>query len=204
MGLNLLFHFAVPSSPLNVTVANQTSTTLLVTWLSPSKPNGVLTNFELCYTGVYSVNPVLSSFHQLQCTNISFPAVYSLLEDLVPYSNYTISVRAVTGAGPGNSSTEIKGITKEDGKSPQYAVLWTRCSGCVYNIKISHRPCYRTKCTQGIFYKNVNFCTGIGCTRKVKKGDGIFFHFPAVITYLGEKDCEVNRRWQDVLLVKIR
>ena len=135
MGLNLLFHFAVPSSPLIVTVANKTSTTLLVTWLSPSKPNGVLTYFELCYTGVYSVNPVLSSFHQLQCTNISFPAAYSLLEDLVPYSKYTISVRAVTGAGPGNSSTEIKDTTKEDGKSPQYAVLWTVVVGVFITSK---------------------------------------------------------------------
>ncbi len=160
MGLHLLFHFAVPSSPLNVTVANKTSTTLLVTWLPPAIPNGVLTNFELCYTGVYSVNPVPSSFHQLQCKNIPFPAAYCLLEDLVPYSNYTISVRAVTSAGPGNSSTEIKGITKEDGKSPQYVVLWTRCSWCVYNIKISHWPCYRSRCTQGVFYKQSELLYG--------------------------------------------
>ena len=110
-----LLHFAAPSSPLNVTVVNKTSTTLQVTWLSPSTPNGVLTNFQLCYTGVNSVNPVSSSFHQLHCTNIPFPATYLLLQHLVPYSNYTLSVRGVTGVGPGNSSEEIRDITEEDG-----------------------------------------------------------------------------------------
>ena len=156
MGPNLLFHFAVPSSPLNVTVTNKTSTTLLVTWLPPSKPNGVLTSFELCYTGVYSVNPVPSSFHQLQCTNIPFPAAYSLLVDLVPYSNYTISVRAVTGAGPGNSSTEIKGITKEDGKSPQYTVLM----GVVITSKSAIGHVIGLMCTQGIFCKQFELLYG--------------------------------------------
>ena len=41
---------------------------------------------------------------------------------------------------------------------------------------------------------NLNFCTAVSHMNEVKKGDGSFFHLPAVITPLGAKDCEVNRR----------
>ena len=105
----------VPSAPLNVTVANKNSTTLLVTWLPPSTPNGVLSSYELQYTGVSSVNPVPSSFHQTQHLNISYPGISFLLSDLVSYSNYSISVRAFTSAGPGEYSEVIEERTEEDG-----------------------------------------------------------------------------------------
>ena len=36
--------------------------------------------------------------------------------------------------------------------------------------------------------------------RKVMRG---FFRLPAVITHLGEKDCEGNKRWQDGWLARI-
>ena len=102
--------------PLNATVVNKTSTMLLVTWLPPSIPNGILTKFELRFTGVSSNNPVPSSFYQIQYINISFPETSVRLEHLVPYSNYTISVRSFTSAGPGEFSTYIEYQTEEDGE----------------------------------------------------------------------------------------
>ena len=109
---------AVPSMPLNVTVANKTSTTLLVTWRPPSTPNGVLISYELQYTGISSENPVPSFFYQPQFINVSIqiPEASILLSDLVPYSNYTISVRAFTSAGPGEYSEVIEDRTEEDGE----------------------------------------------------------------------------------------
>jgi len=51
----------------------------------------------------------------------------------------------------------------------------------------------------------VNFCAVVGCTNKAKKGDGkSFFRLPAVITHLGEKDCELSKRRQDAWLARIR
>ena len=120
---------AVPSVPLNVTVANKTSTTLLVTWMPLSTPNGVLIRFELQYTGISSVNPVPSTFYQPQFINVSFPGTSILLSDLVPYSNYTISVRAFTSAGPGEYSGEIEDRTEEDG---EYVIILYVCYCPVY------------------------------------------------------------------------
>ena len=111
-----LLHFAAPSSPFNVTVANKTSTTLLVTWLSPTTPNGVLTNYEVTYTGVSAVNPVPESFFQPLSVSVSAFHSSVALPHLVPYSNYTISVRAFTGAGPGEYSEEVEDRTEEDGE----------------------------------------------------------------------------------------
>ena len=130
--LYFFLHCTVPSAPLNVTVVNKTSTALLVTWLPPTMPNGVLAMFMLRYTGVSTGNPVPSSFYQLQYTNISSPRMSTLVSDLVPYSNYTISVRAFTSAGPGEYSEEIEDRTDEDGMYSSPPIL-TLC-----NLSMSH------------------------------------------------------------------
>ena len=99
-----------------MTVANKTSTTLLVTWLPPSTPNGVLSSYELYYRGESSLNPVPASFIQPLSLSVSAPNTSLVLSDLVPYSNYTISVRAFTSAGPGEYSDVIVDRTEEDGE----------------------------------------------------------------------------------------
>ena len=115
--LHLIFTSrTVPSVPLTVTVANKTSTTLLVTWLPPSIPNGVLFSYEVYYRGESSLNPVPASFFQPLFLSVSVPNTSLVLSDLVPYSNYTISVRAFTSAGPGEYSEEIEDRTEEDGE----------------------------------------------------------------------------------------
>ena len=110
------FLCTVPSSPVNVTIASKTSTSLLVEWVSPVIPNGVLTSYEVTYTGVTSVNPVPESFVQPLSIAVSAPNTSLVLSDLVPYSNYTISVRAFTNAGPGEYSEVIEDRTVEDGE----------------------------------------------------------------------------------------
>ena len=107
---------AGPSPPLNVTVLMKTSTSLLVSWLPPSMPNGVLISYEVYYTGESSLNPVPASFYHSLSSTISAPNTSLVLSNLVPYSNYTISVRAFTSAGPGEYSEVIEDRTEEDGE----------------------------------------------------------------------------------------
>ena len=107
---------SVPSSPLNVTIMNKTPASLLVKWVSPAIPNGILTTYEVTYTGVSSVNVVPASFYQSLSITISAPNTSLVVPGLVPHSNYTISVRAFTSAGPGEVSEAIRGRTEEDGK----------------------------------------------------------------------------------------
>ena len=106
----------VPASPLNVAIVNRTSTTQLVTWLPPSMPNGVLTSYEVTYIGDFSANPVPASFFQPLSITVSAPNTSLVLQQLVPYSTYTISVRAFTSAGPGEYSEGIENRTEEDGE----------------------------------------------------------------------------------------
>ena len=107
---------AAPSSPLNVTVLDQTPTSLLVTWASPFIPNGVLTMYEVNYTGVSSGNPVPDSFFQPLYITASAPNTSLAVQHLVPYSSYTISVRAFTSGGPGEYSEQIEARTEENGE----------------------------------------------------------------------------------------
>ena len=123
----------VPSAPLNVTVADKTSTTLLVTWMPPSIPNGVLIKFEISYSGISSENPVPSSFHQPQYRIIPVPGTSILLSDLVPYSNYTISVRAFTSAGPGEYSDVIEDRTGKDGDYSKAILCFCMHNNCTCN-----------------------------------------------------------------------
>ena len=99
---------------MNVTVANKTSTSLLVIWLPPSVPNGILVKFGVQFMGISSENPVPLSFYQVQYINVPFPESSVLLQHLVPYSIYTISVRAYTSVGPGEYSNEIEDRTEQD------------------------------------------------------------------------------------------
>ena len=95
---------------------DKTSTTLSVTWLPPSIPNGVLINYEVIYTGITSVNLVPMSFFEPRTRAIPTNETSIVLLDLVPYSDYTVSVRASTSAGPGEYSEEINDRTEEDGE----------------------------------------------------------------------------------------
>ena len=73
-------------------------------------------NYEVNYTGFTSVNLVPASFFQPQFITIPANETSVVLLDLVPYSNYTISVRAFTSAGPGEPSERIEDRTEEDGE----------------------------------------------------------------------------------------
>ena len=72
--------------------------------------------YEVTYTGVSSVNPVPDSFFQPLYITISAANTSLVLQHLVPYSNYTILVRAFTSVGPGKYSEGIEDRTEEDGE----------------------------------------------------------------------------------------
>ena len=131
-----------PSSPLNVTVLSKTPTSLLVTWVSPFIPNGVLTMYEVNYTGVSSGNPVPDSFFQPLYITASAPNTSLAVQHLVPYSSYTISVRAFTSAGPSEPSERIEDRTEEDGTCMNGACqsYTPRFRLCNYTVQLNSCP----------------------------------------------------------------
>eukprot|EP00731_Ephydatia_muelleri_P002801 Em0001g2801a len=78
-----------PSPPLNLKTKNVTSTTVTVIWDPPQNLNGQLQGYEISYTP----NGERPTVVDVQNTTTW------KLTDLKPYTSYSISVRAKTGAG---------------------------------------------------------------------------------------------------------
>ena len=90
------------------------SQSLAINWKEPVMPNGNIESYDVQYRGISSVNTVSSNFSQFQMLSVA--STMALLQNLVPFSVYNISVRASTGAGPGPFSAEISDRTLEDGE----------------------------------------------------------------------------------------
>ena len=148
---------------MNVTVASKTSTTLLVTWLPPAIPNGVLTSYEVYYRGLSSVNPVLPSFYQALSVTLSTVSTSIELVNLVPYSDYTLSVRALTSGGPGEYNEQVEARTEEDGELLNASCF--SCKSACYRIlvkfnahKFSLENCVEVFCGLGLPRESIRKC----------------------------------------------
>ena len=75
-------------APLNL-VAMPTNTTVTVSWMAPQDPNGIIVT--------YSVILEDESSSEVDRMNASIGMLSVEFSGLVPFSNYTVSVRALTG-----------------------------------------------------------------------------------------------------------
>ena len=101
----LLFS-AVPGVPHSVSVISPSSTSLLVTWGHPLAPdrNGVITT--------YTVNRQTGS--KTLTTELAGNDTSQLLEGLVPFTEYNITVAGNTSAGQGEFSVPFTARTLND------------------------------------------------------------------------------------------
>ena len=103
----------VPSVPLNVTLRGSTSTSLRISWSTPSFSNGANLTYHVEYTGVATENAVNDSFYTPNFLESSTTSV--TFSGLVPFSTYTIGVSASTSAGAGPTAS-INANTTESGE----------------------------------------------------------------------------------------
>ena len=89
----------VPSTPLGVVLQHSTSTSLQVSWSAPTFSNGPNLTYHVEYTGLDTENPVNDSFFMTSFLESSTTSV--TISGLVPFSTYTIGVRASTSVGAG-------------------------------------------------------------------------------------------------------
>ena len=89
----------VPSVPLDVTLQGNTSTSLQISWSTPSFSNGANLTYRVEYTGIATENAVNGSFFTASFLESTTTSV--TISGLVPFSTYTIGVRASTSAGAG-------------------------------------------------------------------------------------------------------
>ena len=103
----------VPSVPLAVTLEASTSTSLQVSWSTPTFSNGPILTYRVEYTGVDTENAVNGSFFVTSFLESSTTSV--TISGLVPFSTYTIGVRASTSVGAGPTAF-IDATTGEAGE----------------------------------------------------------------------------------------
>ena len=112
-------HTTDPSSPLNLTITNKTSTSLTVEWSPPLTPNGVILSYQVSYVGLESLNPVPDSFETNSTLNTNGTTLTVEVAHLSPYSWYSLSTKAFTSAGGGEETT-VTVRTEEDGTFATY------------------------------------------------------------------------------------
>ena len=111
------FIFAAPiNSPQNVTAMSLSSTSINVTWeeVPPIDRNGMITMYEVLYEPV-------ETFGQLSSDTGYTTDLFILLDELHPFVNYSISVRAYTSVGSGPYSDVVVEATQEACKPILYA-----------------------------------------------------------------------------------
>ena len=112
----ILFTQAPSGPPLSVAFISRTKNSLSVSWQAPDEDvrNGKLMGYQVCYSN--KANPTcIERNTTLTCT----------IHNLQPATKYFVTISAVTGAGFGSKSPEIKKTTN-GGK-------------CLYFVHISYR-----------------------------------------------------------------
>ena len=119
------YFLSEPSAPpLNVNGHNASSTSIFVSWgqVPFEDQNGVI----LSYTVTYRWLPSGSA----EAKKVTAPASQTTLIGLIEYTNYSITVFALTSKGGGIESTPIVVITDEDSEfvvEPCFFLLPLRC-----------------------------------------------------------------------------
>ena len=102
---NLMANIVI-AAPFNITIS----------WTAPEEPNGDITHY------VYTVNDTATGALIIGGTTTGTSIVDLPLTNVVPFTNYTVSVLAVNSAGNGEDST-ITTVSPETGKVVPYLCL---------------------------------------------------------------------------------
>ena len=102
----------VLSAPTNfmLTRVDGSSTTLSASWNVPETTNGIISNYTI------RCNTTGSDIMMLAPLTVDKSTLTTTLEGLIPFTEYTCTISASTGAGEGDSSGPQTATTDEDGK----------------------------------------------------------------------------------------
>lgn len=102
----LIFSLLVPdNAPDNVRVTGSSPSSVLIYWIPPSSPNGLITSYNL-YINYTDGSPI--AVRQSTTTNYT-------VSGLQPYQLVSVRVSASTSTGEGPMSLEVSGRTTELG-----------------------------------------------------------------------------------------
>ena len=91
-------------------MVDESSTTLMATWLTPEPANGVISSYTIACNSIE--DPVLMVRFDISAFNTS-----TLLTGLQPFTEYQCVISASTGAGEGTASAPQTATTDEAGEN---------------------------------------------------------------------------------------
>ncbi len=107
-------HRVVPSQPLNLDYTNDTSTSVILTWATPTSPNGIIESYTLQISDVSTISTPVLVPNITNITNIDGNLVEYTLTGLLPFHTYELVLYALTDRGEGPGSTTLTLYTLED------------------------------------------------------------------------------------------
>ena len=113
---------SVPSPPENFSVSSiiRSPLSLSASWGEPSARNGIIESFTVRCS---RLNAGGSDTTTISTTVVNNGSVFSVtIEGLTPYTDYSCTISATTGAGEGNSSDAQIARTDEDGM--KIYIIW--------------------------------------------------------------------------------
>ena len=104
--------FSAPSAPLNVTAYNVSSTSIMVTWMPPMTPNGIIRSYRVQYNEIGTLDDNFDTTN-----NMTTSLIIRMLEK---FTTYEVQVFATT-VEEGNGSEIIIVTTNEDSELHVYS-----------------------------------------------------------------------------------
>ncbi|XP_068417378.1 phosphatidylinositol phosphatase PTPRQ isoform X7 [Eschrichtius robustus] len=154
--------------PKDVHYANLSSSSVLLFWTPPSKPNGIIQYYSVCYRNTSGTFVQNFTLHEVT-NDFDNMTVSAIIDKLAIFSYYTFWVTASTSVGNGNKSSDIVQVYTDQDMPlapPQNLTLvnytsdlvWLKWSPSpvpggivkVYSLKIHEHE------TDTIFYKNIS------------------------------------------------
>ncbi|KAM8974303.1 LOW QUALITY PROTEIN: phosphatidylinositol phosphatase PTPRQ [Pelodytes ibericus] len=98
--------------PKNVSYRNITSTSVMVFWIPPTKPNGVIKFYSIYYMNL--TDTYIKNFTDDDISSVVYNSALSAIVDgLAKFSQYALWITASTAYGDGNQSSEVIFINTE-------------------------------------------------------------------------------------------
>lgn len=106
--MSILNHAVPEDSPTNIKVIGNNPSSVTISWIPPSIPNGIITNYNLYLN--------YNDGSEVSVVESAAPSTNYIVTSLEPYQLISVAISASTIAGEGPLSDVYKGRAEEEGK----------------------------------------------------------------------------------------
>ncbi|XP_065194049.1 phosphatidylinositol phosphatase PTPRQ-like [Sycon ciliatum] len=169
-----------PSPPSGVTIDAAFARALQISWIAPSSP--AIVAYDVTAEGT---SPLFSHTDHIGKIAPGRSVTGTILGDLVPYTNYTVTVSVITTAGQSQLSSSVSMFTLEDAPSAGPDIVGAHAnSSTSVNIRWTPVP---PELRNGVIIGYYVLAEALNVDSEhlyeIRDGDALEFHIPNLITY---------------------